>query len=1381
MKKSGHSADPAPPSGQGPERERASGEDDSFPVVGIGASAGGLEAFSELLRGLPEDTGMAFVVISHLHPGHPSALAEILSHATRMPVQEVTDEPAIEPNRVYVIPPARNMVVVGRHLQLLPRAVAGAQRPIDIFFRSLAAARRQRSIGVVLSGTANDGALGLEEIKGAGGITYAQDDSAAHGGMPHNAVATGCVDLVLRPAEIARDLVRVASHPYVAPLPAPSAEPGATHPEPEALAQILKTIRNGRGIDFSSYKGAMLLRRISRRMLLQGFEKLAQYDQFLKDHPEELDALYHDILINVTSFFRDPEMFEALKSSVFPALVDQHGGDVILRAWVLGCSTGEEAYSLAMAFLEFKERSQCPHSLQILASDLNEEGIVTARAGIYSKGITTDVSPQRLRRFFEEVDGHYRVTKVVREMCVFSRHNALVDPPFSRLDLVLCRNVLIYFGASLQERLLPILHYALRPGGRLVLGSAETVGSSNALFELLDGKHRIYANRAGAGARLAFDYRAGEARPPGFASRPHDAVRIDLLEEADRILLSRYAPAAVLVNPAEEILQFRGDTSAFIAPASGRASLNLLKLVRPELVAAVRAALDAARKSAGPIHQKEIPFGQGAVDLEVLPVREAAEGAFLIIFRESAPLRGDSETGGSLGKLLHWGRTPAPGTKPASPAAEQEIARLTHELALTRAYAQSLVEQHETAAADLQSANEEAQSSNEELQSINEELETSKEEIQSSNEELVTVNEELNRRNAELTRSNDDLTNLFASVDVPILILGKGLEVRRFNQSAEDLLRLVRGDVGRPIGHVKLNLVTEFQDALEEVVRTLVAKELEVQDRDGRWFLLRIRPYWTLDNRIEGAVLAFLEVDSLRRARAYAEAIVSNVGSPLVVLDPKLRVRTVNRAFCEMFKVSPGETVGQLLYDLGNGQWNIPELRRLLEDILPGKTSFHSFRVERNFASIGPRTMLLDARRFNPSDETEGALLLSILDVTESERLTTELKQRVTELASADRRRSDFLAVLSHELRSPLNAICGWVNVIRHAGATEDALERGIEAIDRNSRLQARLIADLVDVHRLDSGKVRLDVAPVDIRSIVEQAIEAVLPRAAEKEIGIERDIDPGPLVVKGDAGRLHQALGNLLVNAIKFTPRKGSIQVVLRGSSSEAVISIRDTGIGIDAQSMPQLFQRFRQVDSATSRIQGGLGLGLSIAKQLVELHGGKVAVESEGAGKGSTFTITLPLGSDGDEKHPLTREDPLRAGARPSLKGVKVLVVDDDLDAREPLRRVLEEAGAEVVTAASAKEAIETFERQDPDVIVSDIAMPGQSGYDLVRTIHSSQSAHAAERTPAIALTAYASPEARERSLRAGFEVHLAKPVVPTTLIEAVKSLAHAGESPR
>lgn len=1327
----------------------------TFSIVGVGASAGGLEAFTQLLKALPADTGMAFVLVQHLAPTHASALAEILSRATQMPVMEVHDEPTVEPNHVYVIPPARSMVIAGGTLHLLPREGRGAHHPVDQFFRSLAVDRRHRAIGVVLSGTASDGTIGLQAIKAEGGITFAQDDTAQQSGMPHSAIAAGSVDFVLPPDAIAREIIRIGRHPYTVPQPE-AAEPGA---EPD-LSQVLRLLHGDSGVDFTDYKFNTLYRRITRRMVLRKLNDLEQYVAFLRQNPAELEALYHDILINVTSFFRDPEVFDALKEKVFPRLIKEHRNRDPVRVWTIGCSTGEEAYSVAMAWAEFAQAAGSKVPVQVFATDLNEAGVTTARGGVYPKDIAQDVSAERLRRFFVEVDGHYRIAKEIREACVFSRHNVLGDPPFSRIDLISCRNVLIYLERVLQQKVVPTLHYALKPGGFLWLGSSETVGAFRNLFEVEDGKHKIYAKKPGSVTRAGyFPVQHGASPRAGFAPVPaRPSGGNDLHREADRVLLSKFAPPSVLVTADLEILQYRGDTGAYLAPAPGKASLHLLKMLREGLVGGVRAAVLRAGKEQAPVRHEGLRVrsngGWRDVAVEVIPlegVGDGAQGGFLVLFDEAGET---DERQAANAPLL-----PSP-----LPVAEEDNARLAQELADTRDYLQALIEQQEVANEELQSANEEVQSANEELQSVNEELETSKEELQSSNEELATVNDELNNRNAELSRLNNDLVNLLGSIQTPIVMLGADLRIRRFTPAAEKLFHLVPGDIGRPIGAIKLEFdLPELEPLLARVLDTVSAEQREVRDTSGRWYSLRLRPYRTLENKIDGVVMMLIDVDLLKRAHEYTQSIVRTVREPLLVLDADLRVRTANDAFYRTFQVEPEATQGRLIYELGNGQWDIPALRKLLEDVLPRNAGFADSEVEHEFSHIGRKAMLLNAQQLVQEFDQEASILLAIEDITERKRADDRLRQYAADLAESDHHKTEFLAMLAHELRNPLAPIRNAVQILQRTSGDEQALDSAA-MIERQVGQLVRLVDDLLDVSRISRGKIELRKAHIELASVVHDAVNAARPQCESLKLRLSVTLPPQGIYLDADPARLVQVLGNLLNNACKFTKEGGHIGLTVHREGEQVVVRVRDSGIGIPTEQLPRIFDMFMQGDTSLERSVSGLGIGLTMVKKLVELHGGAVEVHSAGVDLGSEFIVRLPvLDRPGPSPEPSGRE-PTPATPR------RILVVDDNDDAAASLAELLELAGNETHVASDGLEAVEAAERLKPDLVLLDIGLPKLNGYEACRRIREQPWG---KRMTLVALTGWGQEEDRQRSKEAGFDNHLVKPLDYDALMRVLASL--------
>jgi two-component system CheB/CheR fusion protein len=1353
-----------------------------FPIVGIGASAGGLEAFSDLLQALPAAPGMALILIQHLDPRHESMLPDILSRATPMPVRQAVHRTRVEPNHVYVIPPNTEMAISQGTLRLQPRRREGAHLPINFFLRSLAEDQGSRAIGVILSGSASDGVEGMRAIKEQGGVTFAQDeDSAKFGSMPRSALASGCVDTVLPPQGIAQELVRIGRHPYTtSPL-----EPGKMFiAEGNGLKRIFVLLQRSTGVDFGQYKPPAIRRRIAKRMLVHKIEAVEDYAEYLRRNPAEVEALFEDLLITVTSFFRDPDTFETLAKTVFPRLVKDKPAEAPIRVWVPACATGEEVYSLGMRLLEFLGGRNIP--LQLFGTDVSGRAIEKARAGEYPRSIEGDVSPERLRRFFVNWKTAYRVSKPLRDLCVFARHDLTRDPPFSNLDLISCRNVLIYLEPAAQQKVVSVFHYALRPAGFLLLGRSEALGRFPELFGATDRKHKIYSKQPLANPPIAELLTAGaEAKLTSADFKVREPSRTDVYKEADQIVLARYGPPGFIIGEKLEILKFLGRAPFYLEPAAGDASLGVMKMLQPGLAAEVRAAIQKARTGNTIVRKKGLSVKHGGkhreVNLEVIPIRGVSAElgrCFLVLFEEIPPAKPPRASGAPVRgidpeKALQWKR----------------------ELAAARQHLRTVIEESEVSNEELQSATEELQSRNEELQSTNEELETSKEELQAANEEITTLNETLQSRNEEL---------------------GKKLE-------------------------------------------------------------------------------------QLQQSYEYSEGIVGTVRHPLVVLEKDLRVRTANRAFYDTFQVSREETERRPFYELEGRQWDLPELRRLLEEILSRQGRFEDFEVEWASEKLGARTLLLSGRRFEVGgdrDKREPLILLAIEDVTErrraqaaqlrqewlervlnvapvpillmeispprvyfanaaartvaggqfpvtgpaenhsqyycaaadgkplpeeelpaarvarGERLDgfelkwhtpqgvrslilfadvlpemygqpstavlvfqdiTRIKHIEAELRRASEAKDTFLATVSHELRTPLTAILGYASLLASGRLDRERQAAALEVIQRNARLQARLIEDLLDFSQMTAGRLRVELDNVELQELVRETVTDLRPSAKTRNIEIDLAIDPRLPVVRGDASRLRQVVNNLVSNAIKFTPEGGRISVELQTAGAQVQLTVSDPGCGIEPEFLPHIFQPFHQAAPAGG--PAGLGIGLAIARQVVEMHAGAIHVESRGKGQGSTFVVKLPVAALAEVSAPAASRP---AAARPasqerghSLHGITVLVVDDVADAREILALMLRECGATVRLAGSAAEALSEIQRQEPDVLVSDIAMPEKDGYELLRSVRELGPERGGN-VPALALTALASHTDREKALSAGFQMYLPKPVEPLALQRAVAALS-------
>ncbi|MBW6468505.1 MAG: SpoIIE family protein phosphatase [Coriobacteriia bacterium] len=984
-----------------PRKVRASAPDGSgakaagspCPIVGVGASAGGLEAFTRLLKALPARIGMALVLVQHLDPTQDSMLADILGRVSKMPVSEATDGMRVESDRVYVIPPDVSIRISGGAFILEKRPKPPTQvLPIDVLLRSLAEECENKAVGVVLSGTGSDGSLGLAAVKAAGGLTIAQEPSTAeYGGMPKAAIDAGAADAVLDPEHIAEELVRLGRHPGLRESKPPDETAEAV--DEVSFAKILALVRAATGLDLRSYRRTTLVRRISRRMLLEGVTTMKDYLDALQERPSEVEALYRDILVNVTEFFRDPDALDALKREVFPEVLKHKGSGESIRIWVPGCAKGQEAYSILITLVELLEGESSHPEIQMFASDVNELDVDFARVGVYPHGIVNEVSAERLARFFVQVPGGYQIDRGIREKCVFAVHDITKDPPFSRLDIVSFRNVMIYMERPLQQRVLQIIHYALEPGGFLLLGASETTGTESAFFSVVDKKHRIYRRKTGPGKLLSA--LAPSAGALGFAQRGTVGQQepvFDILGEAERVVRGRYSPAGILVTADLDVLHFRGHVGRYLDPAEGPPEFKLPRLIDPTLSLTVEAAIREAAKANAASKRRGTavePDGEGReIDVEAVPIASPTGDAYYLVLFEERP------------KQTPESRSP---TKPGEErdVEEGETPLLRRQLGETREQLEAVVSERDAANAELRVAGEKYQSSNEELRTINEEFQTAQEELQSTNEELTTLNDELRNRNTELGRLADDLNNVIEGVEIPILILDADLRIRRFTPQTEAIVSIVPTDIGRPITDLSMKVdVPDFQDRVREVLRNGVPHETEVRNGDGRWFSVRIRPYKTGEGTVEGVVIAFIDIDELKKstgvaeaAREHAEAVVDTVREPLLTLTADLHVREANDAFYRAFAVTAEETIGGLVYELGDGQWDFPQLRSLFEQVIPGDREFTNLEVERSFPRVGNRIMMLSARRVR-EEHGRPSILFVIDDVTQlrqRERLSASL------------------------------------------------------------------------------------------------------------------------------------------------------------------------------------------------------------------------------------------------------------------------------------------------------------------------------------------------------------------------------------------------------
>jgi two-component system CheB/CheR fusion protein len=1217
-------------------------------VVGVGASAGGLDAFIDLVSAVPAGSGLALVLIQHLDPRHDSLLVDILAGAAAIPVQEVVDGMRIERDHVYVIPPDAEMTVEGGLLRLLPRNTEVPHRPLDSFFRSLAQDRGSGAIGVVLSGNDADGALGLQAIHDAGGTTFAQSpESAKFDVMPRAAAVAA--DFVLPPAGIAERLVSIAR------LDRAGESEHVAKPTPVEFDRVLQLLRIRHTIDFSHFKQASVERRILRRVLLGNHASLTEYTDSLEKDDAAVETLYQDLLIGVTSFFREPERFEALKTVVFPAIVQNRGAGDSLRVWVAGCSTGEEVYSIAMTLLEFLDGRPNAPRVAIYGTDINEQSLRHARAAVYSRRAVAEMTPDRLARFFTTAPDGYKIAKALRELCVFAAHDVTRDPPYSKIDLVTCCNVLIYFDPELQKQAVALLQYALAPGGFLMLGSSESLrGAANQLTTVC-AKPLIYCKRLVPSALASLDV-GPRSRHASLAAAPlaPPARRIAGDRAADdEFLAAHLAPCGVLINEQMEITRVRGDVAPFIALEAGEASLNLFGLVtHHEVLAVLRPAVRRAFREQGAV-TKEIIVTEGDVRRHI---------SFEVI-----PCGGSGAAHDRCWILFHSSGMPSD-RHARSDGKRTEIDGLRHALA-------AAIDDREQLAEEASAAAEEAQSSDEELRSTNEELETAKEELQSANEELSTLNDELRVRNTALVRINDDIENLLGAVEIPILFVGVDLAVRRFNITAGLLLNLRPDAIGRRLSEAKSTIdIPHLEKLAGAVMESAEPADVEVQDSAGDWRLLRIRAYRTSGGTIDGAIVAVLDIDVLKRSVLVAEeatraANMLSQASALLAssLDYETTLESLTRlstaAFADWCAVDLLNADGSIrhltvthanpvLRDLavqfqqvvfseperapGAPQALLMRKSVLLTDIAESDLTGvpPEAKIMQLIGALGVRSLIsvplivrdkvLGTTTFSSSRRRYDDVDLHLAEeMSQRAAVAIDTAMLFREAESANRYKDAFLGTVAHELRTPLTSIIGWMQLAKsHPDLGAEALAH----VGEGASLLRVFVEDLLDITRIREQKLNMELADVDLADVVRSGCDITATAAADRDIHISLHLDIDPALVRGDRVRLLQVTWNLLSNAIKFTPPGGAIDVRLEREGNFARLSVIDTGTGITSDFVPHVFELYRQANETSGHLPG-LGIGLSIVAQIVKLHGGSVRATSPGTGLGSTFIVTLPL----------------------------------------------------------------------------------------------------------------------------------------------------------
>ena len=1371
-----------PPSPNVPQRKDLIPSNLDFPVVGIGASAGGLQAVKAFFEHMPKDCGMAFVVVLHLSPDHQSVADKIIQESTRMPVSQVNGTTPIEKNQVYVISPAHILTMNDGYLAVSPSVrEGGAHIAIDLFFRDLADTHKARAFCLILSGTGSDGAVGLSRIKEQGGVTLVQTpEDAEFDGMPRAAIETQMADLVLPVVEMPQKLLELwrnaqsiilptAGDPEINTIP-PATERDAAMAE-QLLLDILTQLRASTGHDFKHYKRATVLRRIERRLQVTAQPDLAAYYNFLQGHPDETKALLGDMLIGVTNFFRDREAYEALERDVVPNLVKSLEDSVPhreeVRVWSAGCSTGEEAYSLAMLVAEQLALDASGAKMQVFATDIDERAITHGRNGVYPEAIITDVPPPRLRQYFaKEKNQHYRVRKEIREKVLFAKHSLLADPPFSQIDLIVCRNLLIYLDRKVQRDILQMFHFALRPGGYLFLGSSESADGCLDLFVPVDKRNRIFRVRAGSSAmrRVPTMPRGGYLRP-STASIATEIKAPSKVSFADIHLraLEKAAPPSVIVDIHADILHMSEGAGRFLRYVAGEVTHNLLALVHPDLRLDIRTTLFQVQQSDMPVTSRKVRVqreqGPFMVDITARPYRDDATESdyMLVIFQESEidPQQADSTA------ISH---------------AENAIMRnLERELQRTKLNLQDTIEQSEISSEELKASNEEMQAVNEELRSATEELETSKEELQSINEELLTVNYELKTKAEETGKVNDYLTNLIASTDIATVFVDRNMRIRWFTPRATEIFSMLPVDTGRSLMDITHRLdYPEITDDAATVFESLSMIEREICSKDGRWYIARLLPYRSSEDRIDGTVLTFIDITKRRQAeeelrqgeermRLVAE---STHDFAIIILDNHGAITDWNTGAELIFGYTKDEVLGayyDLIFSPEDRTAGVPEneLRAAREHGRGEDERWHVRKDGSRFYCSGEVTQL-------KSVSLQGYVKIA-RDLTGHKRTQDEQSQRLMETQTKSHLKDEFFAVMSHELKHPLNLIQLNAELLRRLPATKAAgpAIKAVNTICEAVSSQARIIDDLLDVARVRTGKLKLKKQQVDLIRTLHDIHGVVLADGHRRQVTLQTPSDCGSLIVDADPTRIEQVIWNLVNNALKFTPEDGNVQLVLSRSEGRARLDVIDSGIGLAEDSLEKIFDLFGQAENQhLTHQREGLGIGLSLVRQLVEAHEGSVSVHSKGQSFGCTFSIWLPLCEQQNDLSPpdAEQQDYKR------LHGVKVLLVDDTSEVLEVMHLLLEMEGAQVSAFYDPEIALETARDAQYDLIISDIGMPKMNGHQLIQKLRTI--GHLGQ-VPAIALTGYGARSDQKKAAESGFTTHVSKPVAHESLIDLIEKL--------
>jgi two-component system CheB/CheR fusion protein len=1379
----------------------------SFTVVAIGASAGGLEAVTQLLKNLSPTTGMAFIYVQHLSPDHKSLLDVLLSKVTQMEVQLIDNMELMKPNTVYVIPNDKEIEVTDGHIKLIPRPKSRTSNfSIDLLFSSLAQTHHENVIGVILSGSANDGTRGLKKIKQAGGITFAQDESAKFTSMPNSAIAAGIVDFVLSPKEIGIELTRISQHPLeINKLIKKTQETAIENSNPE-LNSILQLLHKRKNVDFSHYKMNTIKRRMLRRMLVHKIKTLKEYTELLSNENNEVDLLYQDLLINVTNFFRDTEAFLHLKNVILPKLLETKTTGETLRLWVAACATGEEVYSIAMLLFEIQENNPNSIPFQIFASDLSVDAIRIARIGEYSTTQLATVSPERLQRFFTKSKNKYRITKELRDVCVFAKHNILRDPPFSRMDFISCRNMLIYLDTTAQKKAISTFHYALNDGGCLMLGKSETIGTSAQLFTILDKKFKFYSRKKNSGLRTIPDLTSRISHPtmPDKNTTPNSTFKKippslngTIGMAFDTVLLEHHVPASVIINYDLEILQFRGSTSLYLQHSPGKASFNILKMAHIEISFELRNAIHHAIKTKLPIRKMGIEMNRNPIDntiqivnIEVIPLNiEGEEPLLIVIFTGYIQQETEEES--------------IKGEQNNTIAKDRRIKKLEEELAAARADMGSITHDQEAANEELQSANEEIVSSNEELQSLNEELETSKEEIESTNEELVSSNQELHSRIQQVEELYNYNEAILSTVHEPVLILDKDIKIKSANKSFCKTFHVTEEEcIGKSLyklGNNQWN-IQKLRELLEEIVpKNNRFHDFEVEHIfpviGKKIMLLNAHRIIQARENEELIVLTIIDITDVRNLAIELQVKEKKVLEVQLEVEKKAlkSIEDSNKRYNMMLMQSPfsfailkgKDMIIALANDSVKEIWGkgsniegkpimdiLPELKdgpipKMLETVYTTGIAQEGYELLVPLMRNGQLQDVYFNFVYQPyldADETIIGVTIIAYEVTAHINLKTELieakhiAEQNTKIAeNALKSKQQFLSNMSHEIRTPMNAIIGFTNVALKTDLSKEQKEF-ITAIKSSGNALIVLINDILDLAKVDAGKMTFDKKNFNIFESIADIFYLFESKCSEKNLILEKQYDTRiPKFIVGDSMRLRQIILNLISNAIKFTEQGKiilSVQMLKEDSEKTTIeFTLTDTGIGIPKNKLTHIFDNFEQASTEISRLYGGTGLGLAIVKQLVEHQGGTLIVKSE-EGKGSTFGFIMDF-----EK--FSAETPAETeniyNTIEGLESTKILVAEDVPLNQLLIKIILEEFGFQCDIAENGKVAIEKLKENSYDIVLMDILMPEMNGFEATDYIRNTMNS----KIPIIALTADVTTVDVQKSKIVGMNDYISKPI--------------------